>query len=78
MINAKPEIRCLDYWPEGIPPGKLFAYKAEIAAGQITKRTAIVNRRTGAVTVDYLSTIPQDWIRHEMAEISAAWEGMST
>ena len=74
MMTAQPHIRCVDYWPDGIPPRKLAAYKIMIRAGQIRKRTAIVSAM-GAVVVDYESTVPQDWIRKEMAEISAGLHG---
>lgn len=71
MIKATPDIHCVDYWPDGIPPAKLHAYKAMIEAGQITRRTAILNKITGSVIVDYYSTIPHEWIRQEMAKIAA-------
>lgn len=70
MTKAEPEIRCRDYWPAGIPPHALAAYKAMIDTGQIIKRHVTVNRKAGSVLVDYLSTIPHEWIRQEMARIS--------
>lgn len=70
MIKVRPTIHCVDVWPGGLGKDKLRAYKAMIDAGQITKRKAIVNQRTGAVLVDYLSTIPHEWIREEMGRIA--------
>jgi hypothetical protein len=69
-MHAQPEIHCVDYWPDGIPPHALSAYKTMIDAGQITRRTVTVNRARGSVMVDYLSTIPHEWIRQEMARLS--------
>lgn len=70
MTTVHPAIRCSDYWPHGIPKDKLRAYKAMIDAGQITKPTVTVNRSAGSVSVDYFATVPQEWIRQEMARIS--------
>lgn len=72
MTEAKPEIRCVDYWPEGIPRNKLLAYKLMIDAGQITKPHATGSRSTGAVAVQYLSTIPHEWMRQELAKLAEA------
>ena len=70
MTEVTPEIPCTDYWPDGIPIEKLIAYKVMIDAGQITRRTAIVNRDRGSVLVRYLSTVPHEWILQEMARLS--------
>lgn len=70
MTKATPEIHCVDVWPNGLGKDKLRAYKAMIDAGQITKRTCIINRATGRIMVDYYSTVPHEWIRQEMARIA--------
>lgn len=74
MIQVSPEIPCVDYWPRGIPDTKLPAYRAMIDAGAITKPRCVVQKNTGSCIVSYLSTIPQDWLRQEMAEISRTCE----
>ena len=74
MTKIKPFINCFDYWPEQIPPEKLAAYKQLIAEGQIRKHHVIVNQCTGSTTVEYYSTIPHEWIREKLSNISA---GMS-
>ena len=67
MEVVKPFLKCVDYWPDGIPERKLQIYKEFIAEGQIMKHHVLVNRRTHATTVEYYSTIPHEWIRQEMA-----------
>jgi len=68
MSEVKPFIKCVDFWPDGIPERKLQIYKQFIAEGQIMKHHVLVNKRTHATTVEYYSTIPHEWIRQEMAE----------
>ena len=65
---VKPFIKCIDYWPEQIPPEKLEAYKQLIEEKQIRKHHVLVNRQTGSTTVEYYSTIPHAWIREELAQ----------
>ena len=65
---VKPFIKCIDYWPEQIPPEKLEAYKQLIEEKQIRKHHVLVNRQTGSTTVEYYSTIPHEWIREELAK----------
>ena len=67
MTQIKPFIKCVDFWPEGIPDRKLQIYKDMIADGQIRQHKVLVNQCTHAVTVEYYSTVPQEWIRQEMA-----------
>lgn len=67
MTQVKPFIKCVDFWPDGIPDRKLQIYKDMIAEGQIRKHHVIVNHRTHATTVEYYSIAPHEWIRHEMA-----------
>lgn len=67
MTEVKPFIKCVDFWPEAIPPEKLAAYKALIGEGQIRKHHVIYNRRTGSTTVEYYATVPHEWIREELA-----------
>ena len=68
MTQIKPFIKCIDFWPVQIPPEKLAAYKQLIEEGQIRKHHVIVNQCTGSTTVEYYSTIPQKWIREELAK----------
>ena len=67
MTEVKPFIKCIDFWPDGIPERKQQIYKDMIAEGQIRNHHVIVNQRTGSTTVEYYSTIPHEWIRQEMA-----------
>ena len=67
MTEVKPFIKCVDYWPEGIPERKLQIYKQFIAEGQILKHHVIVNRRTLATIVEYFAVAPHEWILQEMA-----------
>ena len=66
MTQVKPFVKCVDYWPEHIPPEKLAAYKQLITEGQIRKHHVIVNKLTGSTTVEYYSTIPHEWVREEL------------
>ncbi len=68
MTEMKPFIKCVDFWPDGIPPDRLAIYKQFIEEGQIMKHHVLVNKRTHATTVEYYSTIPHEWIRQEMAK----------
>ena len=70
MTEAQPEIRCYDFWPNGITRPKLRAYETMIKAGQITKPKVVINKSTGSMAVSYASTIPQEWIREEMGKIA--------
>ena len=67
MTEVKPFLKCVDFWPDGIPERKLAIYKQLIAEGQIMKHHVLVNKRTHATTVEYYSTIPHEWILQEMA-----------
>ena len=68
MIEVKPFIRCIDFWPDGIPDRKLQIYKDMIAEGQIRNHHVIVNQKTNATTVEYYAIAPHEWIRQEMAK----------
>lgn len=68
MTEVKPFIKCVDFWPEEIPPEKLAAYKQMIKEGQIRKHHVLYNQRTGSTTVEYYATIPHEWIREELAK----------
>ena len=67
MTEIKPFIRCIDFWPDGIPDRKLQIYKDMIAEGQIQNYHVIVNQKTNATTVEYYAIAPHEWIRQEMA-----------
>ena len=67
MTEVKPFIKCIDFWPEGIPDRKLQIYKDMIAEGQIRKHYVVVNQRTNTTTVEYYAIAPHEWIRQEMA-----------
>lgn len=69
MTEVKPFIKCVDYWPQKIPPTHLAAYKAMISEGQILKHHVIYNRGTGSTTVEYSSTVPHEWILEEMGKL---------
>ncbi len=66
MEKIKPFVRCVDYWPDHIPPEKLEAYQRLIAEGQIQKHHVIYNRLTGSTTVEYYAIMPHEWIREEL------------
>ena len=68
MTQVKPFIKCVDFWPEGIPDRKLQIYKDMIAEGQIRKHHVLVNKRTHATTVEYYAIAPHEWILQEMAK----------
>ena len=67
MTQVKPFIKCIDFWPDGIPDRKLQIYRDMIAEGQIRKHNVIVNKRTHATTVEYYAIAPHEWILQEMA-----------
>ena len=67
MSEIKPFIKCVDFWPDGIPDRKLQIYKEFIAEGKIRKHHVIVNQRTHATTVEYYAIAPHEWILQEMA-----------
>ena len=67
MEKIKPFIKCIDFWPDGIPDRKLQIYKDMIAEGQIRNHHVIVNQKTNATTVEYYAIAPHEWIRQEMA-----------
>ena len=71
MTKVKPFIKCVDFWPEHIPPEKLRAYKLLIQAGLIMKHHVVYNRRAGTTTVEYYSTIPHEWILEELKKATA-------
>ena len=66
MEKVKPMLRCVDYWPEHIPPEKLKIYKDLIAENQIRKHMVVVNRTTGSTAVEYYSIAPHEWILEQM------------
>lgn len=68
MTEVKPFIKCIDFWPDGIPERKMQIYKDMIAESQIRNHHVIVNRRTNATTVEYYAIAPHEWIRQEMAK----------
>ena len=68
MTQVNPFIKCIDFWPDGIPERKMQIYKDMIAEGQIRNHHVIVNRRTNATTVEYYAIAPHEWIRQEMAK----------
>ena len=70
MTEVKPFVKCVDYWPERIPPEKLKAYKQLIADGQIRKHHVIVNQMTGSTTVEYYATVPHEWILETLKKLS--------
>ena len=68
MTEIKPFIKCIDFWPDGIPDRKLQIYKDMSAEGQIRNHHVIVNQKTNATTVEYYAIAPHEWIRQEMAK----------
>ena len=70
MSEIKPFIKCIDYWPEKIPPEKLEAYRQMIKEGQIRKHTVIYDRTAGSTTVEYYANAPHEWIREELKKRS--------
>ncbi len=67
MTQVKPFIKCVDFWPDGIPPDRLAIYKQFTEEGQIIKHHVLVNRRTHETTVEYYAIAPHEWILQEMA-----------
>ena len=68
MIQIKPFIKYVDYWPGQIPPKKLQIYKEMIKEGQIKKHQVLYNQRTGSTTVEYSSIAPHEWILQQMRQ----------
>ena len=68
MTQVKPFIKCIDFWPDGIPARKLQIYKDMIVEGQIRNHHVIVNQKTNATTVEYYAIAPHEWILQEMAK----------
>ena len=66
MDKVKPFIKCVDYWPEQIPPKKLEAYKQLTEEQQIRKHHVIYDRNTSSTTVEYYAIAPHEWILEEM------------
>ena len=66
MTKVKPFIKCVDFWPEQIPPEKLAAYKQLIEESQILKHHVIFNGRIGSTSVEYYSIAPHEWILEEL------------
>lgn len=71
MEKIKPFVRCVDYWPDHIPPEKLEAYQRLIAEEQIQKHHVIYNRLTGSTTVEYYSIMPHEWILEELRKAAS-------
>lgn len=72
MTDASKEclIHCCDYWPPGrLTKEKMEAYKALEAAGRIRIRSVILHKETQAVTVDYFSSLPKEWIHDMLREV---------
>lgn len=69
MLEVKPFIKCVDYWPVKINPFQLTAYKIMIEHHQILKHHVTFNKNTGSTTVEYWSTIPHEWILQEMKDL---------
>ena len=64
---APPCIPCLDRWPPGtLTKAKKDAYHAQQKAGNIAGLT--FTQDNGITTVTYLSCIPQDWMRRQLAD----------
>ncbi len=70
MERVRPFVKCIDYWPEKIPPEKLEAYRQMIQEGQIRKQHVIYNRESGSTTVEYYAIAPHEWILEQMKERS--------
>ena len=68
MTKIQPFIKCVDFWPDQIPPDKLAAYHQLIEENQIRKHHVIYNRRTGSTIVEYQSIAPHKWILEELAK----------
>ena len=70
MERVRPFVKCIDYWPEKIPPEKLEAYQQMIQEGQIRKHHVIYNREAGSTTIEYYAIAPHEWILEEMRKRS--------
>lgn len=70
MERVRPFVKCIDYWPEKIPPEKLDAYRQMIQEGQIRKHHVIYNREAGSTTIEYYAIAPHKWILEEMRKRS--------
>ena len=70
MEKVRPFVKCIDYWPEKIPPEKLDAYRQMIQEGQIRKHHVIYNGEAGSTTIEYYAIAPHEWILEEMRKRS--------
>lgn len=70
MEQIKPFIKCVDYWPDDIPPEKLEAYRQLIEEKQIRKHHVIHDRDAGSTTVEYYAIAPHEWILDELKKRS--------
>ena len=77
MEQIKPFNKCVDYWPDDIPPEKLDAYKQLIEEGQITKHHVLFNLTTGSTVVEYYAIAPHEWILDELKKRSEAYARQS-
>ena len=67
FTRASPCIPCLDRWPPGaLTKPKEAAYHAQQKARNISELT--IDLGNGITIVRYLSCIPQDWMRRQLAD----------
>lgn len=64
MVQVTPHVQVVDVWPKGLTELQRTAYKLCIDSGLIIIQAVKADPLTHYTIVQYLSTIPEDWI-HE-------------
>lgn len=71
MVQVAHEcsIRCVDVWHTYRLTGdKMAAYRAMMARGRIVLKAVSVFTGAGLTVVEYMASIPPEWIREELGE----------
>ena len=62
MEQAEPHVPVVDIWPHGLTDLQKVAYRLCIDAGLIVVQVVKADPLTQYTIVQYLSTIPEEWI----------------
>lgn len=68
MIKAEPHVHIVDTWPHGLTQRHRTAYKLCIDAGLIRILTVRADKVSRFTVIEYLSTIPEDWIHSTLRD----------
>lgn len=71
FTKAEPQIPCFDIWPANtFSRFKKAAYVYEEKQGNIAILKILKHRKSGFITVSYLSNCPHEWILIQLAKAS--------